>query len=107
MTFDDYQCDAARTSRADPHRERLAVQALGLAGEAGEVAQLIKKWLWHGQPLDPQRMADELGDVLWYVADLASACGLRLDDVARGNVEKLWRRYPDGFTADGGRRDAS
>lgn len=80
------------------------MQSLGLAGEAGEFANKIKKWAWHGSTLTPDAVADELGDVLWYVADLASAYGLTLDDVATGNVEKLWQRFPDGFTADGGRR---
>ncbi len=104
MTFSDYQRAAARTSRAEPHRERLLVQALGLNGEAGEVAELIKKWAWHGKELDPELLAKEIGDCLWYLADLASACCLNLDDIAQQNVEKLATRYPNGFTADGGTR---
>jgi len=104
MTFSDYQRAALRTSREHPARERLLVQALGLNGEAGEVAELIKKWAWHGKDLAPDVMAKELGDCLWYLSDLASACCLKLDDIARMNVEKLQQRYPDGFTADGGQR---
>jgi len=104
MTFSDYQRAALRTSRAEPHRERLLVQALGLNGEAGEVAELIKKWAWHGKELDHDKVKDELSDLLWYIADLASACCLNLDDIAMHNVEKLAKRYPNGFTADGGRR---
>jgi NTP pyrophosphatase (non-canonical NTP hydrolase) len=49
-------------------------------------------------------VSDELGDVLWYLSDIASAYGLNLCDVALGNIRKLEARYPDGFTADGGRR---
>lgn len=104
MTFSDYQREALRTSIAEPHRERLLVQALGLNGEAGEVAELIKKWAWHGQPLDADKLSIEIGDCLWYLADLASACGLNLDNIAQQNVEKLATRYPNGFTGDGGIR---
>jgi len=104
MTFSDYQRSALRTSRSEPHRERMLVQALGLNGEAGEVAELIKKWAWHGKELAPDVMAKELGDCLWYLADLASACNLSLDTIAELNVSKLQQRYPDGFTADGGKR---
>ena len=104
MTFSDFQRASLRTSQAEPHRERLLVQALGLNGEAGEIAELIKKWAWHGKPLDHEKIKDELSDLLWYVADLASACNLNLDEIAQHNVEKLQRRYPDGFTPDGGRR---
>lgn len=104
MKFSDYQLAALRTAQAEPHRERLMVQALGLTGEAGEVGQLIKKWAWHGRSLDAEKIADELGDVLWYVADIASAMRLDLDEIASRNIEKLLRRYPGGFTPDGGMR---
>ena len=104
MTFSEFQCQALRTAQAEPYRERLMVQALGLAGEASEVGQIIKKWAWHGKSLDRDKIRDELSDVLWYVADLASALNLDLDEIATHNVEKLWLRYPNGFTPDGGKR---
>lgn len=108
MTLSDYQRAAARTSAAPfPERERLLVQTLGLCGEAGEVADLVKKATWHGKPLDGATVADELGDVLWYLADLATALGLRLDDIATGNIAKLQRRYPAGFVVGGGIRDTA
>jgi NTP pyrophosphatase (non-canonical NTP hydrolase) len=97
MTFDDFQQAALRTSRSEPHRERLLVQALGLAGEAAEVGQLVKKWAWHGRPLEVEAIKDELSDVLWYLSDLASAVGLSLDEIAQHNTRKLWERYPSGF----------
>jgi NTP pyrophosphatase (non-canonical NTP hydrolase) len=104
MTFTDYQRAALRTSRAEPPRERILVQTLGLAGESGELANKVKKWAWHGKALTAADVSDELGDVLWYLSDIASAYGLNLCDVALGNIRKLEARYPDGFTADGGRR---
>lgn len=94
-----YQVAALRTDVLDrPQRERLSNHALGLAGEAGEAVDLVKKHLHHGHALDLERLKGELGDVLWYVAALADAAGLTLEEVAQHNVEKLRARYPDeGF----------
>ena len=74
--------------------------ALGLAGEAGETADMLKKHLFHGKPLNHDDVVKELGDVLWYVAGMATAIGISLDDVAQRNVDKLRARYPDGFSAE-------
>lgn len=74
------------------------VWALGLAGEAGEVCDLLKKVHGHGKAYDADKMKKELGDVLWYLANLASAHGFNLSEVAEANVEKLQARYPNGFT---------
>lgn len=105
MTFDEYQTAAARTSACPwPERERLMVQTLGLCGEAGEVADMVKKQTWHGKSFTANQFADELGDVLWYLADVAGACGLTLEDIAAQNIEKLRRRYPNGFVTGGGVR---
>ena len=105
MTLHDYQQAALRTSAAPfDNRERPLVQGLGLCGEAGEVADLLKKQAWHGLELDREKLAEELGDVLWYLADLASHFGLNLDDIARLNIDKLAARYPHGFTIGGGIR---
>jgi len=99
MNLDLYQHLAGRT---DPHaqgtRDALCNGALGLVGEAGEVAELVKKHLFHGHALDRQALMAELGDVLWYVARLAAALGISLGDVATLNIDKLQRRYPNGFS---------
>ena len=95
-SFLSYQEDAARTAGDT----RLEILALGIAGEAGEVADYIKKVVGHGHALDPQALQKELGDVLWYVAMLATKCGLDLDLVAQANIEKLRKRYPDGFSTE-------
>ena len=101
MTLDEYQELAARTLRAgQPPRDRLANAALGLTGEAGEVAEHVKKHLFHDTPLDRDAVVKELGDCLWYVAALAGTIGVSLDEVAATNVEKLRRRYPEGFSAE-------
>ena len=100
MTFDDYQRLAARTMGPRTREQQLANVGLGLAGEAGEVADTLKKHLFHAHPLDRDALAKELGDCLWYVAGAATALGLSLGEIAAGNVEKLRRRYPDGFSEE-------
>lgn len=70
----------------------------GIAGEAGEVCDLIKKVHGHGTPFDGEKLKKELGDVLWYVAALADAHGFTLADVAEANAAKLRARHPNGFT---------
>ncbi len=101
MKLDEYQQLAARTLGRDrTHEQQLANAALGLTGEAGETAEIIKKHLFHATPLDRDALAKELGDCLWYVAAFATVLDLSLDDIAQGNVEKLRRRYPDGFDTE-------
>lgn len=103
MDFDLYQKQSARTLVSQPKymtREERLVLALGLAGEAGEAVDHIKKVEGHGHPLVANALTSELGDVLWYVAAIASAYGLNLGDVAAMNVAKLRARYPEGFTTE-------
>lgn len=71
--------------------------ALGMCGESGEVADLIKKAVFHEKPLDLDHLRKEIGDVLWYVAEMCSAFGFNLVDVMKCNIEKLSARYPNGF----------
>jgi NTP pyrophosphatase (non-canonical NTP hydrolase) len=74
------------------------VLCAGLTGEAGEVADYLKKVFGHGHPLDVDRVKNEISDVLWYCAVLADRFGLTLADIAAANVEKLKARYPSGFS---------
>ena len=101
LTLDDYQELANCSAGAGGDGEkRLVVSALGLAGEAGEFANLVKKMTAHGHPFDPDSLKDELGDVLWYLAEAATAVGLNLQDIASHNVDKLIKRYPEGFSEE-------
>lgn len=70
---------------------------MGLTGEAGEVADLVKKTMFHEKALDLDHLQKELGDVMWYVAMICYTCGLDMDDVMAMNIEKLKARYPEGF----------
>lgn len=102
--LNSYQQDALRTARVDPEapllRIDIARDGLGLTGEAGEVADILKKYIGHGHALDREKVVKELGDVLWYVAVLAHRMGWTLEDVALVNIEKLRKRYPDGFSSE-------
>jgi NTP pyrophosphatase (non-canonical NTP hydrolase) len=78
---------------------RIAAAALGLVGEAGEASEIIKKGLFHNHGIKTEELHKELGDVLWYVAKLCNASGTTLEEVIKGNMDKLKRRYPDGWSA--------
>ena len=73
---------------------------LGLAGEVGELNDMIKKWVFHEKELDETHLKKELGDVMWYVAMMCQSMGWELDDVLQMNIEKLIARYPEGFDVD-------
>lgn len=93
MTFAEYAA-GVRLHMLAPPESRLACYGLGLTGEAGETVEHVKKHLFHGKPLDAARMAEELGDVLFYAEALAQTIGTTLADVAAGNLAKLAARYP-------------
>jgi len=101
MTLNEYQELALRTSRKDLENEdHLMNGCLGLAGEAGECADLLKKSIFQDGRDIKEKMIDELGDVLWYVSETATALGIWMDDIALHNIEKLKKRYPEGFDAE-------
>jgi NTP pyrophosphatase (non-canonical NTP hydrolase) len=101
IDFEQYRQDVLRTADEPlPQREQILNCALGLCGEAGEVADIIKKAAFMGHPLDKRKLADELGDVLWYWVLLCDTLGLSAADVVAGNVAKLRQRYPNGFSAE-------
>jgi NTP pyrophosphatase (non-canonical NTP hydrolase) len=96
------ETEASKASEIDV--PGLLMCALGLAGEAGEVAEAVKKFVFHGKGLRVDDLRKELGDVLWYLSRTAAAAGIALSSVPRENVRKLRERYPDGFAKGGGRR---
>jgi len=72
--------------------------ALGLTGEAGEVADMIKKHIFHGHELNRGELVKEIGDCAWYLALLCYAIEISLEEVMIANIEKLQNRYPEGFS---------
>lgn len=100
MTGTEYQKLAQRTSNTKGWYEKVENGVMGLNGEAGEVIDLIKKARFQGHEFDREHLIEELGDVLWYCAELAQGLGVTLDEVAELNIQKLMKRYPDGFRAE-------
>lgn len=80
-----------------PKEEMLLWCMTGLAGEIGEVVEHVKKGIFHKHEVDKEELKNELGDVLWYLSGLAEVAGISLEDIMTFNVEKLKKRYPDGF----------
>ena len=102
MTINEYQKEALRTASGMnyEHHGLLENAALGLCGESGEVADMVKKAIFQGHGLDREHLAKELGDVAWYLAVAADAIGYSLETVLLMNVYKLRKRYPNGFETE-------
>ena len=99
LTLAEYQREAVRTHNgALSDKEAKASYALGLAGEAGEVADVIKKTLFHGHDLNRAQLVKELGDVYWYLSAVAWMFGISSNEVLTKNIEKLRKRFPNGFS---------
>ena len=100
MTPNEYQKEALRTASGMYDGYPMIINGvLGLCGEAGECADMVKKHLFQGHDLDREHLAKELGDVAWYIAVAAHSIGYDLETVLQMNVDKLRKRYPDGFDA--------
>ena len=101
MEINEYQKLALRTLNPELDLKDVLINGvMGLCGESGEVIDLVKKHLAQGHELDKEKMAKELGDVAWYLAETAWAIGYDLEDILVMNIEKLKRRYPDGFSCE-------
>ena len=116
MTGNEYQEQAMRTN--DGHaQDRLADRMLagimqekdvaglvnglmGLSGEAGELTDLFKKWIFHNAPLDEAHAKKEVGDVCWYIAMICHSMGWNLSEIMQMNIDKLKARYPEGFDTE-------
>ena len=98
MTINEYQKLAMTTlNPALSEKDVLINGVMGLCGESGEAIDIVKKWLAQGHELDKQKLAKELGDIAWYLAETATALDLDLEDIFQANIEKLKKRYPQGF----------
>lgn len=94
--FNTYQRFASQAIRKESEGKNLLIGfALGLGGESGEVLDDIKKREYHGRDIPIKHTAEELGDVLWYVANIATQLGYNLSDIANMNIDKLTNRYKE------------
>ena len=101
MDINGYQQMAMRTSNRNlSPTGHLLNGVLGIAGEGGEVADLVKKHLYQGHELNKEKIAQELGDIAWYLAETAYALDVELDAVFEQNINKLKARYPEGFETE-------
>lgn len=104
MLWSDYIKEVKRTSseHLSPLNQAPALQmaSLGLAGESGEVTDLVKKLVYHKHPHDKEEFRKELGDVLWYWTAMCLSLGLEPNEVMEANAEKLRERYPNGFESE-------
>ncbi|WP_137597933.1 nucleoside triphosphate pyrophosphohydrolase family protein [Paucilactobacillus kaifaensis] len=95
MEFNDYQKAANRTLYGN--EQVLTNCALGLAGETGQVVDLVKNYTFRGQKLDRDELVHEMGDVLWYLSQVAQWANIPFDEIAKTNIDILNDRYPDGY----------
>lgn len=98
MTINEYQELAMRTLNPELDRKDVLINSvMGLCGESGEAIDIVKKWMAHGHELDREHLAKELGDIAWYLAEAATALEIPLESVLQMNIDKLKKRYPEGF----------
>lgn len=100
MSLKEYQALARRTQNNELAIEEKERHALfGMASEVGEIHAIYQK-VYQGHAMDYMQVVDEMGDLMWFMAELADAIGVSLDDVADHNIAKLKKRYPRGFDVE-------
>ena len=98
MNVNEYQELAMTTLNPELNKKDVLINSvMGLCGESGEAIDIVKKWLAQGHELDKERLSKELGDIAWYLAEAATALDLSLEQVLQANIDKLKKRYPNGF----------
>ena len=101
MTINEYQKLAMTTLNPELNQKEVLINSvMGLCGESGEAVDMVKKHLFQGHELDKEKFAKELGDIAWYLAEAATAIDIPLESVFQGNIEKLKKRYPEGFDTE-------
>jgi len=99
MEINEYQKEAMKSLNPSLNNDEVLLNGvMGLCGESGEVIDILKKHLSQGHDLNRDKMIEDLGDVAWYLAETAYALGVDLDTVLRKNLDKLKKRYPEGFS---------
>ena len=98
MKVNEYQDLAMKTLNPKLDKKDVLINSvMGLCGESGEAIDIVKKWMAQGHELDKEHLAKELGDIAWYLAEAATALDMQLEDILQANIDKLKKRYPEGF----------
>ena len=98
MNANEYQKLAMKTLNTKLDKKDILINSvMGLCGESGEAVDIVKKHLFHGHELDRDHLIKELGDIAWYLAEAATALDVSLDDILVANIDKLRKRFPEGF----------
>ncbi len=101
MTINEYQKLAMTTLNPALNKKDVLINGvMGLCGEAGEAIDIVKKHLAQGHELDREHLIKELGDIAWYLAEVATVLDVDLEEVLTRNIEKLKARYPEGFSTE-------
>ena len=101
MEANEYQKQALKSLNQFLKGQDILINSvMGLCGESGEAIDMVKKHIHQGHELDKEKLALELGDIAWYLAEAAYAIGYDLDDIFKMNIEKLAKRYPHGFSKE-------
>lgn len=101
MTINEYQKLAMTTLNPELSPKDVLINGvMGLCGESGEAIDLVKKHLAQGHELNKEQLAKELGDIAWYLAETATAIGYPLEEILQMNIDKLKKRYPEGFAVE-------
>ena len=94
-----FQREARKSLRDDlPYEAMCSNMCMGLAGEIGEVIDIMKKHIYQGKELDITDVIEEVGDVLWYIANFCNVNNITMDECMESNIKKLRKRFPNGFT---------
>lgn len=93
LSFNEYQRQAYELISEDGRKDLILNGVLGLAGESGECCDIVKKARFQGHELSKEHLMEEIGDVLWYIAETASGLGVSLEEVAQYNLDKLHKRF--------------
>lgn len=101
MKANEYQELAMRTLNPKLDKKDVLINAvMGLCGESGEAIDIVKKYLAQGHDFDKEKFKKELGDIAWYLAEAAYAIDVPLEEILLGNIEKLKKRFPEGFSEE-------
>ena len=101
MEINEYQALAMQTLNPELNKKEVLINSvMGLCGESGEAIDIVKKWFAQGHELDKEHLKKELGDIAWYLAEAATALDTTLEEILQANIEKLQKRYPEGFNKE-------